>query len=518
MLRFTKSPYAAPDDQALMTELWDPKLAEDLEAFVLYAFPWGKPNTPLESRQIRSWQRDELQKITEVIRNNRARMANGQDPVPDQSATVSGRGVGKSTLVAWLTLWNMTCNVGSSTIVTANTEAQLLSKTWPELGNWYTYLINKHWFELAGLSLKPAPWFERGVAEDLQINPKYYFAQATLWSEENPDAFAGHHNMYGTLLVFDEASGIPKPIWDVSEGYFTEPVLHRYWQVFSNGRRNEGPFFECFHKFRQFWRRRQLDSRTVEGTDKGVLQKIIDKYGIDSDTARIEVRGMFPQAGSDQFIARDLVVDATTRELVKDPWSPVIMGVDPARFGDDEMVVRFRQGRDARSFPVLVWKGLDTTQQIARTAEWIEKVNPDGVCIDSGAGGGLIDGLRALKFVVHEIAFGGKSTNPRYANKRTEMWAELRDWLPTGCIDDHDDLCSDLPGPKYYFPGTSDVIGLEPKKAMKERGLASPNHGDALALTFAKRFPHKAVNAARKMVSGLRQRVAKGMDYDLFGG
>jgi hypothetical protein len=216
-------------------------------------------------------------------------------------------------------------------------------------------LINKHWFDLSATSIKPAKWFEQLVQEQLKRGTKYYYAEAKLWSEENPDAYAGAHNPLGLLLVFDEASGIPPPIWTVAEGYFTEPIVDRFWFVFSNPRKNAGAFFECFHRNRDYWRNRHIDSREVEGTDKGVYAKIIAQYGEDSDEARVEVKGQFPRQGERSFISRDEVRQAMERDLVMDEHAALIMGVDIARFGTDSSVARFRRGRDARSIPAKKW-------------------------------------------------------------------------------------------------------------------------------------------------------------------
>jgi hypothetical protein len=43
-----KPRYSASDEQKLMATLWSPRIADDPEAFVMMAFPWGQPNTPLE--------------------------------------------------------------------------------------------------------------------------------------------------------------------------------------------------------------------------------------------------------------------------------------------------------------------------------------------------------------------------------------------------------------------------------------------------------------------------------------
>lgn len=508
--------YSAKDEQQLMTEIWDPAIADNPELFVLFAFPWGKANTPLADKTgPRTWQRDELQAITEHIQMNKQRIINKKDPLVYQSATASGRGPGKSALVAMLNLWFLSTQLGATAITTANTEAQLTSRTWAELGKWHTMSINSHWFDKQAMSLKPAQWFEKELKVQLKVDTGYYYAQAQLWSEEKPDAFAGAHNQNGMLLVFDEASGIPAAIWRVSEGFFTEPILHRYWFCFSNPRRNTGEFFECFHKFRSYWRRRNLDSRTVEGTDKTVLNKIVEKHGEDSDEARVEVKGLFPRQGDKQFISRDFVEEAMERELDQDHHAALVMGVDIARFGTDSTVICFRQGRDARSIEATKLKAKDNMAVANEVAGLIQKYNPDAVCIDAGNGTGVIDRLREMGFKVYEIWFGNKSDDPEWANKRTELWAKMREWLRGGMLPQDPDLRDDLTGPEYTFQGSGDKIRLETKEEMKRRGMASPDFGDALACTFAVRVAGRNLNVSRTGTG--RSRQAKDVDYNVFG-
>lgn len=510
-----RSPYSPKDDQKLMTELWSPQITEDPLAFVKFVFPWGQEGTPLEKfKEPRAWQIDELLKIKEHIQMNKARIARGEDPLVYQSATASGRGIGKSALTAWLNLWMMSCVLGSTSITTANTEPQLKSRTWAELGKWHTLALNSHWFDKTALTLRPYEWFEKSLKEQLKIDTGYYYAQAQLWSEEKPDAFAGAHNYNGILLIFDEASGIPKPIWTVSEGFFTEPVLHRYWFCFSNPRRNTGEFYECFHKSRDYWKRRNLDSRTVEGTDKNKLNQIVEKHGEDSDEARIEVRGQFPRQGDRQFISREVVEGAADREIQPDVHAGLIMGVDVARFGTDTTVIRFRRGRDARSLKPIKLKGKDNMEVANECAYWIDEHKPDAICIDAGNGTGVIDRLREMGYKVIEVWFGSKAKGEEYSDLRTELWGEMRDWLPGGCIDNDSDLKDDLVGPEYGFD-KYERIKLESKEKMRERGVASPDNGDALAVTFATKVARTDIPISRKKVNRNGRRVA-GADYDVF--
>lgn len=511
----TKSPYSVDDEFKLLAEILSPDIANNPLNFVMFAFPWGQKGTPLEHFSgPRSWQAEELLRIKEHIELNKSLMSEGKNPKEYRSATASGRGVGKSALTSWINLWMMSTQLGSTTVVTANTEPQLKSRTWAELGRWHTLAINSHWFERTALSLKPVDWFDEALKKQLKIDTGYYYAQAQLWSEENPDAFAGVHNPAGMLVIFDEASGIPEPIWTVTDGFFTEPVLHRYFFCFSNPRRNTGAFYECFHKHRDYWYTRNLDSRTVEGVDVDHANRTISKHGEDSDAARVEVKGQFPRQGDSQFISREIVDLSMQRDVEPDRHAALVMGVDIARFGDDSTVIWFRQGRDARSIPPVEMRGKDNMEVANECAHLIDKFEPDAVCIDAGNGTGVIDRLREMNYKVHEIWFGSKSESEEWANKRTELWHKMREWLSEGCLPDHSKLVSDLVGPQYKFQGHSDRIRLETKEEMKKRGEHSPDYADALACTFAVRVARRDSKSHRRRG---RVRQASGTDYDIFG-
>lgn len=484
----------ASGQQDLVRALLDPEIADDPYGFVLFVFPWGKAGTPLARYQgPRTWQREVLAALGEYVRAMQLHDLQKAEEKLEiyKEAIASGRGIGKSALLAWIILWFMSTRIGGTAIVSANTEAQLRTVTWGELGKWHTMLINKHWFDISATAVKPSKWFETLVQDQLKRGTKYYYAEAKLWSEENPDAYAGAHNPLGMLLIFDEASGIPAPIWTVAEGYFTEPIPDRFWLAFSNPRKNSGAFFECFHRNRDFWRTRHIDSRSVEGTDKSVYAQIIKQYGEDSDEARVEVKGQFPRQGERSFISRDQIREAMERDLIQDEHAALIMGVDIARFGSDSSVAHFRRGRDARSIEAVRWKGLDNMALSYEIAALIDEHTPDAVCIDAGNGTGVIDRLRELGYKIEEVWFGGRSDEPEFANRRAMMWGRLKDWLSGGCLPEAQELEDDLCGPNKKFARNGDSIILESKEEMTKRGLHSPDWGDAVALTFAVRVSRK---------------------------
>ena len=513
----SKSPVSAKEDQELMSNFWCNDLKYYPERAVMFGFPWGKKGSPLEKvKGPRKWQIKELKKYGEHIRKNEENLRRGLPLETYQLGICSGRGIGKSALYGMISWFHMTCWAGSSTIVAANGEPQLDSKTFPEIKKWFTLAINSHWFDTAARSVKPTQWYKTNLERDLKIDCGYYYVQGQLWTEDKPDAFAGAHNPLGIIVLFDEASGIPLPIWTVTKGFFTEDCVTRAHMAFSNGRKNTGPFFECFHKMRNYWNTRQIDSRTVEGVDSADLLQIIAMHGEDSDEAKVEVRGMFPAQGDRQLIGRDVVDKAMARDLgdYYDPGAALTMAIDVARFGEDTTVFSYKQGRDARSIPWRTFKKLRVDQIVDFAIEEIEKYNPDAIFVDgNGVGGGVVDYLQRLGFKVIDVQFGESATKSMvYANKRTECWALMGDWLEVGAIPDDTKLNDDLTAPEYDYTGKDNLKALEPKKATKKRGFASPDNADSLSMHFAKVIARKdsRANSRRK-----RTKVAKDMDYDV---
>jgi hypothetical protein len=491
--------YSAEDEQELMARLWSPAIKDNPLAFVMFAFPWGVKGTPLENFQgPRKWQREVLLDIAEHIKLNQGKVDFGVL----QESISSGRGIGKSALVSWLVIWMESTRIGSTTIVSANSESQLRSITWAEITKWLAMSINSHWFEVSATRVMPAKWLTELVERDLKKGTRYWGVEGRLWSAENPDAYAGVHNFDGVLVIFDEASGIDDSIWAVTAGFFTENTPNRFWMAFSNPRRNTGYFYETFNSKRDFWKTRVVDARTVEGTDKAVYQRIIDEYGPDSSQAHVEVYGMFPNAGDDQFIGANLVDDAMARKKYQDASAPIIIGVDPARFGADATVIAVRQGRDI--VKIMRHRGDDTMTVVGHVIEAIEEYKPALVVIDEGGlGAGIVDRLKEQRYKVKGVNFGNKSSQPvMYGNKRAEMWGKMREWLKSAAIPNDRFLKTDLISPMMK-PDSRGTIFLESKKDMKSRGLASPDAADAIAVTFAFPVAHREyTEPTRKVYSG----------------
>ena len=497
--------YSAEDEMELMARLWAPAIKDNPLAFVMYTFPWGQPGTPLENFQgPRKWQREVLQDLADHIKENKK-----VDFDTLRESISSGRGIGKSALVSWLTIWMLSTRIGSTTIISANSEAQLRSVTWAEITKWLAMSLNSHWFEVSATRLMPAKWLTELVERDLKKGTRYWGVEGRLWSAENPDAYAGVHNYDGVMVIFDEASGIDDAIWAVTSGFFTENTPNRFWMAFSNPRRNTGYFYETHHSKREFWRTKVVDARTVEGTDKQVYQQIIDEYGPDSSQAHVEVYGEFPNAGDDQFISSGVVDEAMAREKYKDLSAPIIIGVDPARFGADATVIAIRQGRDI--VRIDRHRGDDTMTVVGHIIEAIEEFKPALVVIDEGGlGAGIVDRLKELRYKIKGVNFGNKSAQPiMYGNKRAEMWGKMKEWLKSASIPKDRFLKTDLISPMMK-PDSRGTIFLESKKDMKARGLASPDAADAICVTFAFPVAHRAYTEPKRRVISERGMISSG--------
>jgi hypothetical protein len=444
--------------------------SNDPLAFVQAVFPWGQGE--LENRTgPEPWQADILTRIGVGLSPSDAVL----------EAIASGHGVGKSALVSWIILWSVSTAADTRVVVTANTETQLKTKTWAELAKWYRLFIGRDLFKLEATSLF-------SVDGD---HAKTWRVDMIPWSERNPEAFAGLHNQgRRVVMIYDEASSIPDIIWETSEGFLTDESTERIWLVCGNPTRSTGRFRHCFDDAR--WHTTQVDARTISFTNKGQIETWIKAYGDDSDFVRVRVLGVFPRVGASEFIPAALVAQARLADATVNKFDPLIIGVDVARFGDDESVILVRKGRDARSYPAIRLRGLDTMSLAGRVVELAGALRADAIFIDGGGvGGGVVDRCRQLRLGVFDVQFGGKadrsdilSQGESYANKRAEMWGALRAWLATGAIEDNEDLANQLVAPSYGF-NKQDQIQLERKEDMKKRGEPSPDWADALALTFA---------------------------------
>jgi hypothetical protein len=493
-------------DETRLEQLMASVSGDPLE-FVKVSFPWGEPGELQNHTGPDVWQAKVLTEIRDGLRTPNEVI---------QEAIASGNGVGKSSLVSWIILWALATKPDTRGVVTANTEAQLRTKTWSELSKWFRIFLASHWFYMTATAI-------------YSVDPKHertWRADAIPWSDKNPEAFAGMHNFGRRLfLIFDEASAIADIIWDTVGGALTDSDTEILWCVFGNPTKNVGRFRDCFDRLAHRWNRHQIDQRDVKITNKvQIAKEIVDRGGEDAEWVRIHIRGVFPRFGEWQFISAEMVRAAMDpgREIIPTVFDPLIMGVDVAREGADMSVIRFRRGRDARSIPPIKMRIPDTMQVASRVLAAFEEHHPDVVYIDvGGPGSGVVDRCRQLGLPVIAIAFGARADGYKTDdgqtelcyNKRAEMWNLMKSWVARGMLDYDDKLLAGLTSPLYSYRSLAgvDALLLERKMDMRSRGLESPDDADALALTFAHPVQprdHTSVIAGRGRQSGFEAEYA----------
>lgn len=387
-----------------------------------------------------------------------------------------------SALVGMVVMWAMSFP-DCRGIVTANTDTQLRTKTWPEVAKWHRLAINGHWFNLEATKIE---------AKD-PLHAKNWRIDIIPWSENNTEAFAGLHNEGKRILVlFDEASAIADKIWEVTSGTLTDDKTEIIWLVFGNPTRQTGAFRNCFGKLKHRWNHSNIDAREVEGTNRAQIDKEVEDYGEDSDRVRVRVRGEFPLQSDYQLISQALVENARRAVVRFDHHQPVVAGLDLARSGSCETVLAFRCGRDARSIEWCYWREKDSVILAGKISHAVEELRKKRIAVHTifadggGLGGPIIDMLRHSGYPVREILNGTPAIESnKYGNKGSECWGRMAAWLPGAAIPDDPELESQLVSRDFSWHKNTHVLILEPKDKMISEGLESPDRADALALTFA---------------------------------
>lgn len=328
---------------------------------------------------------------------------------------------------------------------------------------------------------------------DLSVSFKHNGATIRIFGGDNPDAMRGVR-LDG--VVIDEVAQIKPEVWND----IVQPALsdRKGWAMFIGTPAGLNLFSELYFRASGLpdWHAARYTVYDTHAIDADEVERL--KRDMPDQAFAREYLCDFSAAGDDQLIGLSEVEAAARRVYTeKDTQeAPLVLGVDPARFGDDRSVVIQRRGLQA--FTPAVYRGIDNMELAARVASLIEQHDPDAVFVDAGAGAGVIDRLRQLDYDVIEVPFGGKAVQPdQFVNRRTEMWWNMREWLAMGgAIPNDHTLKAELSTPIYWFDQVGRKV-LEPKDDIKKRlqGGASPDIADALALTFAypvrKRMPRE---------------------------
>ncbi|WP_302817189.1 terminase large subunit domain-containing protein [Parasutterella excrementihominis] len=329
-------------------------------------------------------------------------------------------------------------------------------------------------------------------------------ATIRIFGADNPDALRG---MYFDGVVIDEVAQIKPTLW----GEVIRPALsdRKGWAAFIGTPKGINLFSQIYDQALNLMSKGDPDwcamLYSVEQThviDEKELAAL--KVEMSENEFRQEFLCDFSAAQDNGLIPIDDIRAAANKFYRESEYmgAPLIYGIDVARFGSDASVIFKRRGLVA--FEPIVIRKFDNMALADRIAVEMAKEKPEAVFIDSGAGQGVIDRLRQMRFDVVEVPFGAQAIDKeQFANRRMEMWWHMAQWIKQGgAIPPDPILQGDLGAPTYGYTPKGPKI-LEAKDKLKERIGRSPDLADALALTFAAPVAPKLSRSMERAIYGV---------------
>jgi len=315
------------------------------------------------------------------------------------------------------------------------------------------------------------------------------------FSTDEPDRITGFHNKH-VLVIVDEASGIPDEVFGALENPLAAGFTRSLW--LGNPTQSVGKFRDSFAS--PIYKNFHISAFDTPGfTGDGDYPFLISKeyveqkkqeWGEDNPLYEVYIKGDFPSGETDRLVPFGLAEAAIHRDIKTDKEDLVAIGVDTARFGEDENALYVRRGN--KVIDKAFWKKTDTEAVIGHIVHEMDKYENPVVNIDEGYNPGVVDGLKALHRRVNGISFQGKPKNSKlYANIRAEMYWDLANKFKENSIQIPNDkiLLKQITDIKKKPLNRYDQIIIESKEDMKLRGLKSPDRADALALCFMNPVP-----------------------------
>lgn len=325
----------------------------------------------------------------------------------------------------------------------------------------------------------------------------------------------------GTEVILEStANGVGNAfhtLWQAAEAGQSDYIaifLPWFWQT--EYRKPAPPDFRLTSEEREY-----QDLHALDDEQMAWRRAAIAEFSGDEDLFRQEYPATAAEAfqitGSKSYITPASVLKA--RKSAHDGIGALVIGADPARFGNDRFSLAWRRGRKAHK--VESRNKIDVVDGANWIRQVIDRDKPAKVFVDlGGLGAGVVDILHSWdeKYteVVVGVNFGGKPMAPDEflndgkntkipgpRNRRSEMWKNMKEWLEQeGGVDvpDSDSLQADLCGPMFRYDMDQRLI-LESKEDMARRGIRSPDEGDALALTFAEPVFYESPNKRRPVVN-----------------
>jgi phage terminase large subunit len=396
-------------------------------------------------------------------------------------------GPGKSATLAWMGWHRLACFAakgehpkGAALSITAD---NLKDNLWAELSKW----------QQRSEFLKSAfTWTKEKIyAND---HPETWFLSFRSFSKDaNAEAvgraLSGLHSQFPFVLL-DETGDMPVAVGRAAAQIFTGNPRDAAIIQAGNPTSSTGLLYESCTKS-EAWEIITItadpkDPKRTPRVSVEHAEEMIRTYGRDNPWVMATILGLFPPTGFNALLGPDDIDAANARHYTADEYgsAPIVLGGDVARQGDDSSAIARRQGRQA--FPIRTLRIPDTMILADQFIKEMQAQDADGMLVDEtgGYGAGVIDAMRQLGHDVIGVQFGGKASDYRYFNKRSEMYFEMAKWVKAGgALPEDRELKEELCATTFVYQG--DKFRIVEKELIKQQIGRSPDKADALALTFA---------------------------------
>jgi phage terminase large subunit len=470
----------------------------------------------------------------------------------ERTAIAACHDVGKTWKAARVVLWFASCFPYSKVITTAPTYNQVKNILWSEIRAAHSRAL----IPLGGkLNLTDWQLSQEGDWFAIGFTPRNELSGEA--GQGTQSSFQGFHAPH-LLLVFDEATGIPTPTWNMAEGLLTSANVK--FLAIGNPTSRSSEFFKCFSSpswakiylscfdspnlrangivdeatlMREIQRVREMPEAEAQArlksyevvkpymlSTKWVIQSIL-RWGIEHPLTVSKVLGKFPRTGTNVLIPLDTVEEAQRRVHNAEPGERKTIGVDVARFGVDTTVFTAMHGLQAKAKKSLVKR--DTGEVSGEVIAFYREHGADVIVVDeTGVGGGVVDNLReaqrnklipenveirGVQFGAGVECSGGETCKhdsadcdkARYVNLKARMFGLLADDLKAGLALLPDEVyAEELPTILYGYDSKGKLV-IESKDDYKKRtGRSSPDHADSLALANYGRYDETTVGVFSK--------------------
>lgn len=407
-------------------------------------------------------------------------------------------GPGKSAVLAWIGWHRLLCFAKKGehpkgAALSGEGRDNLRDNLWAELAKWQSR---------SELLMQAFTWSKEQIyAKD---HPETWFLSARSYAKDaDADAIgrslSGLHSPFPFVLL-DEIGDMPIQVGQKAEQIFTGGCIDGLIAKAGNPTSTSGLLYYVCTEGSDGETVITItadpdDPKRTPRVDIEHAREQIKKYGKDNPWVMATILGLFPPSSINALLGPDEVRAAMGKHYREDAYqhSQKRLGVDCARFGDDRTIIFPRQGLVA--FKPVEMRNARTNDIAARVAAAKLKWQSEVEIIDDtgGYGAGVIDSLIQAGHGPIPVNFSGKAIDPKYFNKRSEMWFEMANWVKRGgALPPIQSLVKELTAPTYTFQNGK--FRLEEKDQIKKRLQFSPDMADALACTFAlpemPRSPH----------------------------